>query len=120
MLTLGTGVGAGVVSNGQLVHSWTELGHMVIVEGGEPCPGACTGHGHVEAYCSGTAADKLARQLLGAGANAHDLVAQNHPALTEIGRVASYGSWMNFFLCRATLETTPQRGVYVPTPRCES
>ncbi|WP_410606204.1 MCE family protein [Amycolatopsis sp. lyj-109] len=38
----------------------------------------------------------------------------------EIGRTATYGSWMNFFLCRATLETTPPRGVYVPTPRCES
>nr|WP_225957177.1 MCE family protein [Amycolatopsis lexingtonensis] len=38
---------------------------------------------------------------------------------TEIGRVASYGSWMNFFLCRATLVTTPPRGVIVPTPRCE-
>ncbi|MET8845611.1 MCE family protein [Amycolatopsis sp. NPDC004625] len=38
----------------------------------------------------------------------------------EIARTASYGSWMNFFLCRATLETTPPRGVYVPTQRCES
>jgi phospholipid/cholesterol/gamma-HCH transport system substrate-binding protein len=39
---------------------------------------------------------------------------------TEIGRAASYGSYMNFFLCSATLQTTPARGVYVPTPRCES
>ena len=101
MLTLGTGVGAGVVSNGQLVHSWTELGHMVIVEGGEPCPGSCTGHGHVEAYCSGRAADKLARQVLGAGANAHDLVAQRHPALAEIGRHlgTAIGSLVNIFGC---------------------
>ncbi|WP_410591546.1 MCE family protein [Amycolatopsis sp. lyj-23] len=38
----------------------------------------------------------------------------------EIARTASYGSWMNFFLCRATLQTTPPRGVFVPTPRCES
>ncbi|RSM34634.1 MCE family protein [Amycolatopsis balhimycina DSM 5908] len=38
----------------------------------------------------------------------------------EIGRTASYGSWMNFFLCRAVLETSPPRGVIVPTPRCES
>ncbi|WP_206790816.1 MCE family protein [Amycolatopsis sp. MtRt-6] len=38
----------------------------------------------------------------------------------EIARTASYGSWMNFFLCRATLETTPPRGVFVPTQRCES
>ena len=32
---------------------YTELGHMVIVEDGEPCQGACSGRGHVEAYCSG-------------------------------------------------------------------
>ncbi|OXM63845.1 MCE family protein [Amycolatopsis vastitatis] len=38
----------------------------------------------------------------------------------EIGRTASYGSWMNFFLCRAVLETSPPRGVIVPTPRCDS
>ena len=52
-LTLGTGVGGGVVFDGQLYRGWSEFGHMVIVEGGEPCQGACTGHGHVESYCSG-------------------------------------------------------------------
>jgi glucokinase len=99
MLTLGTGVGGGVIANTQLVHSWTELGHMVIVEGGEPCQGKCTGHGHVEAYCSGRAADKIAREVLGAGANAHDLVAQRHPALTEIGGHlgTAIGSLVNIF-----------------------
>ncbi|WP_290053972.1 MCE family protein [Amycolatopsis solani] len=39
---------------------------------------------------------------------------------TEIGRVSSYGSWMNFFLCTGVLQTTPPRGVIVPTPRCDS
>ncbi|MGW4057557.1 MCE family protein [Amycolatopsis sp. NPDC004747] len=39
---------------------------------------------------------------------------------TEIGRTASYGSWMNFFLCRATLEATPPRGVLTHTARCGS
>ena len=38
---------------GRLFRAWTELGHMVIVEDGEPCQGACSGRGHVEAYCSG-------------------------------------------------------------------
>ena len=58
-LTLGTGVGGGVVSGGRLFRAYTELGHMVIVEDGEPCQGACSGRGHVEAYCSGTAAGKV-------------------------------------------------------------
>jgi glucokinase len=98
-LTLGTGVGGGVVANGRLLRAWTELGHMVIVENGEPCAGACTGHGHVEAYCSGTAADRVARRVLGPAANAHDLVAEGHPALAEIGRHlgVAIGSLVNIF-----------------------
>ncbi len=81
MLTLGTGVGGGVVAMGRLFRAWTELGHMVIVEDGEPCHGACSGRGHVEAYCSGRAADKIAQRVLGPEATAHDLVEQRHPAL---------------------------------------
>ncbi|CAB4701370.1 MAG: ROK family protein [Actinobacteria bacterium] len=86
MLTLGTGVGGGVVIAGRLYPGWSELGHMVIVEDGEPCQGTCSGHGHVEAYCSGLAAERLARAALGPSATAHDLVEQRHPALEEIGR----------------------------------
>ena len=47
---------------------------MVIVEDGEPCQGACTGRGHVESYCSGSAVDRLAQRVLGPDASAHDLV----------------------------------------------
>jgi glucokinase len=86
LITLGTGVGGGLVLGGKLYRGWSEVGHMVIVEGGEPCQGSCTGHGHVESYCSGTAADRVARDVLGPQATAHDLVAQRHPALAQIGR----------------------------------
>jgi glucokinase len=99
ILTLGTGVGGGVVIDGRLFHGWAELGHVVIVEDGEPCPGACTGRGHIEAYCSGTAADRLAARTLGAGATARDLVAQRHPALAEVGHHlgVAIGSLVNVF-----------------------
>jgi len=99
MLTLGTGVGGGVVIAGKLYRGWTELGHMVIVEDGEPCQGACSGRGHLEAYCSGHAADQLARRVLGPAATARDLVAQRHPALSEIGRHlgTAIGSLINIF-----------------------
>jgi len=99
MLTLGTGVGGGVIAQGSLFQAWTELGHMVIVEDGEPCAGACSGRGHVEAYCSGRAADKLAREVLGPGASARDLVQNRHPALESIGHHlgVAMGSLVNIF-----------------------
>ena len=91
-LTLGTGVGGGVVSSGKLFRAYTELGHMVIVEDGEPCQGACSGRGHVEAYCSGTAAGKLAKRVLGPDADAHDLVEQGHPGVAIGSLVNIFGS----------------------------
>jgi glucokinase len=99
MLTLGTGVGGGIVLDGKLYRGWAELGHMVIVEDGEPCQGACSGRGHVESYCSGVAADRLARRVIDADATARDLVARRHPALAEIGAHlgAAIGSLVNIF-----------------------
>jgi len=40
MLTLGTGVGGGLVLGGRLYRGWAELGHMVVVAGGPPCDGS--------------------------------------------------------------------------------
>jgi glucokinase len=98
-LTLGTGVGGGIVAGGKLFRAYTELGHMVIVEDGKPCQGACSGRGHVETYCSGTAADELARQVIGPDATARDLVEQGHPALEQIGHHlgVAIGSLVNIF-----------------------
>lgn len=98
-LTLGTGVGGGIVFAGKLLHAWTELGHMVIVADGEPCQGACSGRGHLEAYCSGTAATRVAREAIGPHATAHDLVEAHHPALAQIGHYLGIGigSLVNVF-----------------------
>jgi glucokinase len=58
-LTLGTGVGGGLVLGGQLyrgsVGSAAELGHMVIKEDGPRCQGNCPNNGCLEAFVSGTA-----------------------------------------------------------------
>jgi glucokinase len=99
MLTLGTGVGGGVVAMGRLYRTWTELGHMVIIEDGEPCYGACSGRGHVEAYCSGRAADRIAQRVLGPEASARDLVEQRHHTLEQIGHHlgVAMGSLVNIF-----------------------
>ncbi len=57
MLTLGTGVGGGIVANGQLIEGnrslGAELGHTVIARGGEQC--TCGRRGCLEAYSSATA-----------------------------------------------------------------
>jgi glucokinase len=106
MLTLGTGVGGGLVLDGRPYRGWAELGHVVVVAGGEPCQGACTGHGHLEAVASGSAADRAAQRLWGAGAGAEELVGRAQQgdeaaceALAQIGRLlgAAIGSFVNVF-----------------------
>ena len=110
MLTLGTGVGGGVVSGGKPFRgrngAGPELGHVVIVHGGRPCQGACTGHGHLEAYVSGTAATAAAREAFGPSADAHRLVrlaaegdAEAKKLLDEVGRYlgSGIGSFVNIF-----------------------
>ena len=106
MLTLGTGVGGGLVIDDHLYRGWAELGHMVVVAGGQPCQGNCHGRGHLEAHASGLAADRAAATLFGPGADAPVLVERARAgdagamaALAEIGRLlgAAIGSLVNIF-----------------------
>ncbi len=106
MLTLGTGVGGGLVVDDRLYRGWAELGHIVVVAGGPPCQGNCHGRGHLEAVASGRAADRAALDLYGAGADAHLLVERARSgdtravdALGEIGRLLgiAIGSLANIF-----------------------
>lgn len=67
MLTLGTGVGSGIVVNGQLVYGSDgfagELGHVIMRrEGGRPC--GCGRKGCLETYCSATGVARTAREFL--------------------------------------------------------
>jgi glucokinase len=94
MLTLGTGVGGGVVIDGRPYRgargTGAELGHIVIVNGGRRCQGTCPGRGHLEAYASGRAADRQARRLGLPHADALlDAVKANDPrATTAVHRIA--------------------------------
>jgi glucokinase len=104
MLTLGTGVGGGVVIDGHVFRGATglgaELGHMVIQADGPPCPGKCPNRGCLEAYCSGTALE-LAAGMPGeeveAAARAGDSEARRH--LDDLGRWLGVGlsSFVNIF-----------------------
>lgn len=66
LIALGTGIGAGLVLDGVLYRGAhgvaPELGHLVLVPGGRPCP--CGKSGCWERYCSGTAMAFTAGELL--------------------------------------------------------
>ena len=108
MLTLGTGVGGGLILGGKPYRGSTgagaELGHMVVIEDGPEC--TCGGRGHLEALAAGHAADRVAREVFGADVDAHRLVeladegeAAAVEALAKIGRHlgAAMGTYVNVF-----------------------
>ena len=68
--TLGTGIGGGIISNGELVHgcdeNGAELGHMVIYPDGRKCN--CGQRGCVEAYASADSTARRAHEAIEAGA----------------------------------------------------
>ncbi|HET7508223.1 MAG TPA: ROK family protein [Solirubrobacterales bacterium] len=65
MLTVGTGIGGGLILGGEIYRGSTgagaELGHVVIQADGPPCQGNCPNHGCVESLASGTALGREAR-----------------------------------------------------------
>jgi len=67
MITLGTGVGSGIVANGQLIYGHDgfagELGHTIIRPGGRPHWSTAL-NGSLEAYCSATGIVLTAKELL--------------------------------------------------------
>lgn len=94
MLTLGTGVGGGVIIDGHIFRGATglgaELGHMVIEADGLPCPGrTCHNRGCIEAYCSGKALERAAgrdgREVLEAARNGDE---------TALGHLLDVGRWL--------------------------
>lgn len=65
-VTLGTGIGGGIVHNGKIFHGANgmagEVGHMSIVYGGEPCP--CGRRGCWERYASAQALKRMTAQAV--------------------------------------------------------
>lgn len=74
-ITLGTGVGGGIVLGGQLLRGANgfaaEVGHIPFAEDGKPC--ACGKRGCWEAYASGTALGALAAESLGPETTGEDV-----------------------------------------------
>jgi len=69
MLTLGTGVGGGVVLGGKIWHGMTgmagEFGHMTVEPDGQQC--GCGNRGCLEQYASATAVVRMAREAIASG-----------------------------------------------------
>ena len=80
MITLGTGVGSGIVINGQMVYGHDgfagELGHVIARRDGRLC--GCGRKGCLETYCSATGVARTAREFLAARTDASLL--RNIPA----------------------------------------
>ncbi len=66
MITLGTGLGSGIITAGDLVYGADgfagEVGHTTLVPEGRLC--GCGGYGHLEAYCSATGIKRTVFELL--------------------------------------------------------
>lgn len=67
VITLGTGVGSGIVANGQLIYGHDgfagELGHIIVIPGGRYHPGTGA-YGSLEAYASATGVTNTAIEFL--------------------------------------------------------
>ena len=65
-ITIGTGIGSGIIINGRIWsgahHIGGELGHVIFSLGGVPC--TCGNHGCLERYCSATALIRMAREAV--------------------------------------------------------
>jgi glucokinase len=65
VITLGTGLGSGIVANGSLIYGHDgfagELGHVIVVPGGRLC--GCGRHGCLETYVSATGLVRTYREL---------------------------------------------------------
>jgi glucokinase len=96
MLTLGTGVGGGLILGARphrgATGSGAELGHIVVDLDGLPC--RCGGRGHLESYATGLVADALAREHFGPQATARDLVRRSRDgdaeAVALLARIGRY------------------------------
>jgi glucokinase len=83
LLTLGTGIGGGLLLRGEIYRGWinggAEMGHMVVEMNGRPCQGNCPNWGCLESVASGSA---LVREA--------SLAVARRPE-TELGRALEEG-----------------------------
>ncbi|HIH38384.1 ROK family protein [Candidatus Woesearchaeota archaeon] len=91
-LTLGTGVGGGIIIDGKLYHGMAgtagELGHMIIKEDGIPCH--CGSRGCLEMYIAGKAIKRRYKELTGKDKLPLDIAKEQSKAAKQVIRETGY------------------------------
>lgn len=109
MVTLGTGVGSGLIVNGQLVYGHDgfagECGHTVLVPNGRMC--GCGINGHLETYCSATGIKRTAFELL-AYYNAFESILANYSYSELSSKIIYEAATDNDFIALKVFEKTGQ------------
>ncbi|MBN2165118.1 MAG: ROK family protein [Marinilabiliaceae bacterium] len=107
MYTLGTGVGSGIVVNGNLVYGNDgfagEIGHTMLIPGGRKC--GCGKRGHLEAYCSATGIKRTAFELL-SDLNATDSLLANKTYEELTSRMIFEAAQKGDFVAQETFKLT--------------
>ena len=102
LLTLGTGVGGGIIIGGKILHGVLgmagEFGHITVVPNGNPC--GCGNHGCLEKHASATAITAMAK-LMGLGDDVtseevYNLAMKGNPRAHEI--FVSFGRYLGIAL----------------------
>ena len=114
VITLGTGLGSGIIANGSLVYGHDgfagELGHVIVVPGGRLC--GCGRHGCLETYVSATGLVRTYRELnpeasLEMDARAIAELAQAGDAIA-IEAYRQTGEMLGFSLANSVAYTSPE------------
>lgn len=94
MITLGTGVGGGIILDGDILcgtnGAAAEIGHMIVNPAEEDICG-CGGHGHLEQYASATGIVRMAKKALAAGGKETSLTSFENLSAKDIFDEAKKG-----------------------------
>ncbi len=111
LITLGTGLGCGIISEGKLLHGASrvagETGHMVIESNGDQC--VCGKRGCFESCCSATALTKYARRLTMEFSETILLKYANGDLFAINGEMIQRGYDEGDMVCRKVLEIFSQK-----------
>jgi glucokinase len=108
-ITLGTGVGGGIISGGRLLHGFNgfagEIGHLQMEPGGAPCN--CGQYGCLETIASATGMVRLVRELLASGRSSElkDKAEQGVLSTRDIFEAAGRGDEVSREVVAAATET---------------